>query len=349
MNRKMKITRFGIYLLLWIILTFLLLFLYYDANAPFLQQFFATLLITSFTSLPAYYAAKVLVPRFLYLKRIRTFIWSIVLTAMANTLLTYIIGGGIYALVSGKPLFSDISYMLVIIPPLFIINCIVIGISSAIQIISDRFGMEQHLHEVENEKVSNELAFLRAQINPHFLFNVLNTIYFQIHKENVEARDSIEKFSEMLRYQLYECNTDMIDISKELAYIENYVSIQKLRMEPGTDLQLKLPDEIVAFKIAPLLILPLVENAFKYISHYKDASQNKLHISIYSEQDSLLVVNILNTLSSPDGTIKLSGSKGLGLKNMERRLELLYPGKYILTQQRTETTFETTLKISYHD
>jgi two-component system, LytTR family, sensor kinase len=349
MNRKMKITRVAIYLLLWIILTFLLLFLYYDANASFLQQFFATLLITSFTSLPAYYAAKVLVPRFLYSKRISTFIWSIVLTALATTLLTYIIGGGIYALVSGKPLFSDISYIIVILPPLFIINCIVIGISSAIQIISDRFGMEQHLHKVENEKVNNELAFLRAQINPHFLFNVLNTIYFQIHKENIEARNSIEKFSEMLRYQLYECNTDMIDITKELAYIENYVSIQKLRMEPGTDLQLKLPDEIGSLKIAPLLILPLVENAFKYISHHKDVSQNKLHISISSEQDSFLVINIFNTLNSPDEKNQLLGSKGLGLKNMERRLELLYPGKHSLTTKRTETTYETTLKIRYDD
>ena len=92
----------------------------------------------------------------------------------------------------------------------------------------DRFGMEQQLHEVENEKVSTELAFLRAQINPHFLFNVLNTIYFQIQKENSEARSSVEKLSEMLRYQLYECNTDKIDISKELAYIENYVAVQQL-------------------------------------------------------------------------------------------------------------------------
>jgi LytS/YehU family sensor histidine kinase len=209
--------------------------------------------------------------------------------------------------------------------------------------------MEEQLHEVENEKISTELAFLRAQINPHFLFNVLNTIYFQIQKENSEARSSVEKLSEMLRYQLYECTTDKIDIAKELTYIENYVTVQKLRMEAGTDLQLKLPPDIGSFKIAPLLILPLVENAFKHISNYKNPSQNKLFISIYIEQDFQFVVNVVNTYNSSNGTELLQNSSGLGLKNLERRLALLYPGKHSITRKRNEDTYETTLKIQYHD
>jgi LytS/YehU family sensor histidine kinase len=213
----------------------------------------------------------------------------------------------------------------------------------------DRFGMEQQLHVVENEKVSTELAFLRAQINPHFLFNVLNTIYFQIQKDNSEARNSVEKLSEMLRYQLYECTTDMIEISKELAYIENYVAVQQLRMEAGTDLKLMLPRDIGSFKIAPLLILPLVENAFKHISNYKDPSKNKLHISITIEPDSQFMVNVVNTYNSSVGTDILQNSSGLGLKNLERRLALLYPGRHSITRRRNENTYETTLKIQYHD
>ena len=231
----------------------------------------------------------------------------------------------------------------------FIINCIVITVSSAVQIITDRFGIEQQLHEVEGEKVNTELAFLRSQINPHFLFNVLNTIYFQIRKENSEARNSVEKLSEMLRYQLYECTSDMIDISKELAYIENYVAVQQLRMEAGTDLQIRLPVDIGSFKIAPLLLLPLVENAFKHISNFKDPSQNKLYISIYKEQDSLFVVKVVNTYNSSDQTEQLQNSSGLGLKNLERRLTLLYPGKHSITRKRSENKYETTLKIQYRD
>ena len=330
-------------------LTFFLLFIIYDYNTPFLSQFVATLVVTGFTALPAYLSTKVLVPRFLYHKAIGKFIGSLVLVVVINTILTFFIGGAFYYELSGKSIFRSISVIQLLSAAFFIINLIVITVCSAIQIIIDRFGIEQQLHIVENEKVSTELAFLRAQINPHFLFNVLNTIYFQIQKENSEARNSVEKLSEMLRYQLYECNTDMIDISRELAYIENYVAVQQLRMETGTDLQLKLPGNIDSFKIAPLLILPLVENAFKHISNFKDPSRNKLYIAISREQDCLFVVNVVNTYNSLDGNEQVQSSSGLGLKNLERRLALLYPGKHSLTNKRIENTYETTLKIRYCD
>ena len=349
MNGKIKNTEAGIYLLLWIILTFFLLYSIYDNHAPFLQQFVATLVVTVFTSIPAYFSSKVLVPRLLYKKLIGKFITALLLTAIANTVLTYFLAGSFYYALSGKSIFSDISTIQILSLSFFIINCIVIAVSSAIQIIIDRFGMEQQLHEVESEKVNTELAFLRAQINPHFLFNVLNTIYFQINKENNEARNSVEKLSEMLRYQLYECTTDMIDISRELSYIENYVALQQLRMETGLDLQMKLPGDIGSFKIAPNLILPLVENAFKHISNYKDPSQNKLYITIYNEQDSQFVVNIVNTYNPLDRPGQLQKSSGLGLQNIERRLTLLYPGKHSLTRKCNENTYETTLKIRYRD
>lgn len=349
MSRKITFAEFGIYLLLWIILTLFLLYLIYDFNTPFLQQFVATLVVTGFTAFPAYLSSKVLVPKLLYRRLIRKFIGALLLVAFANTVLTYFLGGALYYELSGKSIFSKIAVIQAISAAFFVINCIVIVVSGAIQIIMDRFGMEEHLHEVENEKVSTELAFLRAQINPHFLFNVLNTIYFQIQKDNIEARNSVEKLSEMLRYQLYECTTDMIDISKELAYIENYVTVQKMRMEAGTDLQLKISENIGSFKIAPLLILPLVENAFKHISNFKDPSQNKLFISITLEEDLLFVVDVINTYNSSEGAEILQNSSGLGLKNLERRLALLYPGKHSITRKRNGNTYETTLKIQYHD
>jgi len=349
MKRKNRITWFGKYLLLWIILTLFLIYLIYDHDTPFLPQFVATLVVTGFTALPAFFSTKVLVPRFLYRKAIKKFIGSLLLVAFVNTVLTYFIAGAFYFELSGNSIFSDVSVIQVLSAAFFIINCIVITVSSAVQIIIDRFGMEQQLHVVENEKVTTELAFLRAQINPHFLFNVLNTIYFQIHKENSEARSSVEKLSEMLRYQLYECTTDMIDISKELAYIENYVTVQRLRMEAGTDLQLKLQEDIGSFKIAPLLILPIVENAFKHISNFKDPSRNKLLITIYVEKECQFVVNVVNTYNSLGRSEQLRNSSGLGLQNLERRLILLYPGKHSITRKHSENTYETTLKIQYHD
>lgn len=349
MSRKLKIARVGIYLLLWVILTFILVFLYYDFSAPFLPQFIAAFVITSFTAWPAYYSTKVLVPKMLYQKKISRFISFMILISFVNTLLTYLIVGGAYSLLVGTPIFTSSKYILVIASALFIINFIVIGISCAIQIIADRFHIEEQLHVMENEKKNTELSFLRAQVNPHFLFNVLNTIYFQIHMKNNEARSSVEKFSEMLRYQLYDCNTDMIDISKELAYIRNYVSIQQLRKEVGTDLQISIPEDIGSFKIAPLLVLPVIENAFKFISNYKEPSQNKLHISIFTENGNLLVVNVLNTFNPLDISLHPLNSGGLGIKNMKRRLELLYPGQHELTQNFNEGVYETTLKVWYRN
>ena len=345
MNWKINTRKIGIQFLLWISLTLFLLYIIYDYNTPFLQQFVATLVVTGFTALPAFLSSKVFVPRFLYRKAIWKFIGALLLVAFINTLLTYVIAGAFYYELSGRSIFRNLSVIQMLSASFFVINCIVITVSSAIQIII----MEEHLHIVENEKVSTELAFLRAQINPHFLFNVLNTIYFQIQKENSEARNSVEKLSEMLRYQLYECTTDMIDISKELAYIENYIAVQQLRMEPGTDLQLKLPEQMGNFKIAPLLILPLVENAFKHLSNYKDPTKNKLAIDISREQDCQFVVNVVNTYNLLEGNLLQQNHGGLGLKNLERRLALLYPGKHSLTKKRNESTYETTLKIQNCD
>jgi two-component system, LytTR family, sensor kinase len=345
--KRYLIGRIGMYFLLWLILSFFLLYLYYDSKAPFWNQFLVTLIVTAMTYPLAYYTARVLVPRFLYHKKIRDFIVSVLLAAFVNTILTYFIAGGIYGLLSSKPVFTSGSYLLIVSSFLFIINCIVAGISSAAQIITDHFGMEHQLYEAQNEKIRAELSYLRAQINPHFLFNVLNTIYFQINKENSEARNSVEILSGMLRYQLYECNTDLIDISSELTYIRNYVAIQQLRMEPGTDLKVMIPDVIDTFKIAPLIILPLIENAFKYLSNNKDSSQNKLYITINNGDDSSFIVQVMNTFS--DLAIQPNSSNGLGLKNMKRRLELLYPDTHSLVTERIGNIFKVTLKIQKYD
>ena len=112
---------------------------------------------------------------------------------------------------------------------------------------------------------------------------------------------------------------------------------------------MKLPGDICSFKIAPLLVLPLLENAFKHISNFKDPSQNKLYITIYIEEGSRFVVNIVNTYNLFDHTVQFQNSSGLGLKNLERRLALLYPGKHSITRKRNEIRYETTLKIQYHD
>ena len=204
------------------------------------------------------------------------------------------------------------------------------------------------MHIVEKEKISTELNFLRSQINPHFLFNLINTIYFQIDKKNVAARASVEKLSEMLRYQLYECTSDKIEIAKELEYIRNYVSVQTLRMETGSDVQLHICTKITNCKIAPLLLLPIVENAFKHVSHFKNAALNKIHIQL-KQQDKQFVAEVYNTYDKHSEVKHLVQSGGLGVQNLKRRLELLYPGAHELHIKQSEHDFCTLLKINCYD
>ena len=338
-----------IHVLLWFVLSLLIQFVINDGTAPFLPQYVSTLIITAICALPTYYSAYYLVPRLLYKRRIMAFVGAILLVASLGTILSYAIPGFLYHLVSGKDMFPNLRFIIFIATSLFFANTIVIAIGCAIKIIADRFSIEEKLWETEAEKIKTELAFLRAQINPHFLFNVLNTIYFQIQKDNVAARSSVEKLSELLRYQLYECTTDKISIVHELAYIRNYVSIQQLRMEPGTDVLLNLPTEPLSFKIAPLLILPIVENAFKHISHFKNPKHNKLYITLSNEADNHFMVHVSNTYDATTTVTHLQATGGLGLENVKRRLALLYPNAHHLDISRHDHTFETSLKIKYSD
>src|SRR5215831_16029633 len=138
------------------------------------------------------------------------------------------------------------------------------------KLIVDRILFKNYLDSVEKEKTKNELEFLRAQFNPHFLFNSINSIYGNIDKHNSTAREMLLTFSEMLRYQLYECNTNTICIEKEINYLKNYVALQQTRKPENLTIDLAICEDVKGFSVAPLLFTAFIENAFKYVSHYDD-------------------------------------------------------------------------------
>ncbi len=298
-------------------------------------------------AIPTYYAMYRLVPRYLYQRRVRAFIGRVLLIVLINTVANYLLGASWYHYMTGHPIFPSAYLVIYVMLIIYSTNLAAVMLGCALRIIVSRFRMEERMQVIEQEKISTELAFLRSQINPHFLFNVLNTIYFQIHKENAEARGSVEKLSELLRYQLYECTTDKIDIERELAYIRNYVAVQQLRMEAGTDITLSIQEDIKSFKIAPLLILPLIENAFKHISHYKNPALNQLYISL-GMQGNEFVMHVRNTYDELHGAKHLIAAGGLGLQNLRRRLDLLYPEAHRFEASRKNNIFETVLKIKIH-
>ncbi|MER3498408.1 MAG: hypothetical protein C4308_07125 [Chitinophagaceae bacterium] len=115
-------------------------------------------------------------------------------------------------------------------------------------------------------------------MNPLFLFNSLNSVYFLIDKSNVQAREALHKFSDMLRYQLYECNDDKISIEKEISYLKDYVDLQKLRRGPEDEIELVCSETVKGFSIEPLLLIPFVENSFKHLSHYSAGKKNQVKL-----------------------------------------------------------------------
>ena len=202
------------------------------------------------------------------------------------------------------------------------------------------YRQQQLLRQVQTEKLRTELQYLKAQLNPHFLFNSINTIYFQIDKSNTEARESLEKFSELLRYQLYECNEDRIPIEKEISYLESYVDLQRLRKNERNIIRFNTGENVRGFCIAPLLLLPFVENAFKHLSGYA-GSNNIVELNMNRQNGSFL----FSLSNSIDPQAEINHEPGIGLKNVRRRLDLLYENAYKLDIQKDDSTFNVELQI----
>lgn len=197
---------------------------------------------------------------------------------------------------------------------------------------------KKRIQQVECEKTKAELNYLKNQVNPHFLFNALNTIYFQLDESPDNARNSLLKFSDILRYQLYDCNDDYVPVIKEIEYLDNYIKIQKLRKESNYVIDFSFDTIWTNEKIAPLLLIPFVENAFKYVSDFPE-QQNRITISAEKHENCMH----FSCTNSFDKTV--IHKNGLGIINVKRRLELVYPGRHKLDITTEGNYFTILLKI----
>lgn len=224
----------------------------------------------------------------------------------------------------------------------FSIALFYMAFSLALFLSKEWYFQRERLRQLEVEKLNTELEYLKSQINPHFLFNSLNTIFFQINKTNHEARTTLTKFSDMLRFQLYECNGQEMVLEREILYLKNYVDLQRLRRDDKYKIDFKTVGDSRGFTLAPLLLMPLVENAFKYLSHFPEGNNNvSIHIR---NDDKKLEVRVKNTKEIRIAERKDAG--GIGLKNLRRRLELQYPGNHELEINDGKTEFEVILRIN---
>lgn len=215
--------------------------------------------------------------------------------------------------------------------------CLVAG-----KLVVDRFRFQQYVDTMAKEKERAELDFLNAQFNPHFLFNSINSIYAHIDKHNTTARSMLLVFSDMLRYQLYECNSNTISIEKETSYIKNYVALQAARKDERLIIDVAIADNVTGFEIAPLLFIAFIENAFKYVGSSDDV-ENKVGILLQREGDSF-TFRCYNTKQAGFNNNNIE-HKGIGIANARRRLALLYAGKHELDIKDSPDSYEVNLKL----
>lgn len=209
------------------------------------------------------------------------------------------------------------------------------------KLVLERIRSQRYIEQIENEKAINELNFLRAQFNPHFLFNSINSIYAHIDKSNKQARNMLLVFSDMLRYQLYECNAEKIALGKEINYIKNYITLQKSRLDERIQVCFCADEVNSNIQIAPLILITFIENAFKHIG-FDENKENKIEMKLHHEQRDL-VFTVNNTNYNSVNT--LEGASGLGIANTKRRLELLYPGKHELQIDKQENNYAISLTL----
>ncbi|WPU90917.1 histidine kinase [Mucilaginibacter sabulilitoris] len=203
---------------------------------------------------------------------------------------------------------------------------------------------ERRQQMLEKEKLETELNFLKYQFNPHFLFNSINSIFFLIHKNPDMASASLAKFSELLRYQLYECNGHQIPLWKELSYLENFIELEKLRQNNNVRVTFEVDEPLPShLGIAPFILMTFVENAFKHVSKHTGA-RNWIAIKLNLTGNEL-ELHVANSTST-DATTDAVNYGGIGLKNVKRRLDLIYPNQYQLDIDESANRFAVRLQLT---
>lgn len=203
----------------------------------------------------------------------------------------------------------------------------VLGISTCITVVQKWQNDARIRQTLEQQRVSSELVALKAQINPHFFFNTLNNIYALTLLDGEQAREAIHRLSRMMRYVLYDTAGGMTLLSQEIAFVQDYITLMQLRLDERVRVTFERPEPMHEVPVAPMLLLPFLENAFKH--GVAATASSCIYVAIRQPQPSVVELEVRNTLlllPSAD----LAGSNGIGLANTRRRLDLLYPGNFTL-------------------
>ncbi|MGV3765242.1 MAG: sensor histidine kinase [Chitinophagaceae bacterium] len=279
-----------------------------------------------------YFNAYLLIPRFLYRRR---YLFYFGLVLLAFLLTNFIVHLAIsYEFGGDMPLRGHIVFNL--FPSLLIITA-----STLYRYIKDKIKNDQLQQEKENEQLKTELSFLRSQISPHFLFNVMNSAVSLARTRSEQLEETLIKISQLLRYMLYESEFDKVSLLRETEYLENYIELQKLRFGDQVHIFFQKTLEDANARIEPMLLIPFVENAFKH--GIGNLSSPRINILLHAGNNTLYF-EVRNKFEPNEPRVHDANS-GIGIPNVQRRLQLLYPEKHQLLLRKEDNWFIAELTI----
>ena len=293
-----------------------------------------------FYALIVYFNLYYLVPNYLTKSRLATYIGLLILATLVVTPLKVIV---FYLKFHNyHTLQAELLHNL---NGFFLSTFLVASASTVFKIMTEWFRQQRVKQELETQTMQSELRFLKSQINPHFLFNTLNNLYALTLKKSDKAPEIVIKLSEMMRYMLYECNEKRVPLRKEIHYLQNYLDLERLRQHQSVQINLTVNGHIGDQQIAPLLFIPFLENSFKHGLNAQ-ISQGFVNMTLEVDQQYMRFF-IENSKSDVLPMRPDSGrpSGGIGLVNVRRRLDLMYPDRYELSINDTPQTYAVTLEL----
>lgn len=278
-----------------------------------------------------------LIPKILRQKGVTYYVVSLLVTMVVFIVLHNFILDAVNSLL-GLPGRAKGRFMPGMIPLI-----LVSAISTGYGLLNYVIAQEKHQQEKQKERLQSELSFLRSQISPHFIFNILNSIVYLIRSKSSLAEPVTLKLSELMRYMLYESEHAQIPLEKEVSYLNNYIELQKIRFEEDVEIVLNKEGIATNQTIEPMLLIPFVENAFKHGVGLVHQPAILMDLKI---TPTTLNFTVKNKIASQPAKAR-EGSSGIGLKNIQRRLELLYPKTHRLDIKKENDWFTVNLNLSF--
>jgi sensor histidine kinase YesM len=347
-----KYSRFFLHLFFWMLVYLFFIVFYGRSSRDYGTTIFFVSMLLPLSIITTYFLNYFIIPRYLFSKKYGKFVLFVFYTFVVSIWLEVFISLVVFILITNyqadqmNP--SSFDGLLLMVGLYFIII-----IAVAIKLVRRSFQMQKRNTELDKRGFQMELKLkeaelklLKAQIHPHFLFNTLNNLYGLTLEKSDEAPKLVLQLSEILDYILYRCDEKLVLIGEELAILKNYIEIEKVRYSGKFTLKAIFPEQTGGLKIAPLLLLPFVENAFKHgVSHSTGVAFVNIKIKIVGTNFFFKFKNSKN----PAMTANAEHNKGVGLKNVRKRLHLIYPEKHLLKINETEETFSVNLTLQLEE